>query len=356
MKRLLALLFIVFTSSVYAQSSKLASEIFNLINEARTKPQQFLKSHQTAIEKYESKYINILKTAKPIPAVIWDKGLEAMAKASVDDNNLNPTYKGKNELCGQSSGTSSASFQQEAISFVCDIYTNINNKTYKYIGIYYNKDKNNGYSFVWGKSCDKEKVKFTFNEKIDSSAVDFKSLNTAANVNYMNAAEKRMVLEINFVRKYPKIYAKIIAKHLAEESKSVWGLSYDDYFAGMELINELKAMKPLNVLQAKQCIYNAAKLHGLDCKKRGYFAHTGSDGSDPWDRILKQCSELTMGNENGAGGSGTARDRTISLLLDSGISSRGHRYNILDEKWKFVACYRYPDATYKFYWIQNFGY
>ena len=164
-----------------------------------------------------------------------------------------------------------------------------------------------------------------------------------------------MVQEINFVRKYPDVYAKIIATYLAKESKSYSGLNNDTYNAGIELIKELRKMPSLNILTPDKCIYEAAKKHGLDCKKRGYFAHEGSDKSNPWDRITQECPEYITGNENGSGGSGSPREHVIGLLLDDGISSRGHRYNIIDRRWLYVACYRFDNPKYKYQWVQNFG-
>ncbi len=102
--------------------------------------------------------------------------------------------------------------------------------------------------------------------------------------------------------------------------------------------------------------YDAAKIHGLDCKGRGFFNHTGGYKSYTWDRIAKQCSHFKTGSENGSGGSGKPRDRAISLLLDEGISTRGHQYNIINKQWIYVGCFRYEDPKYGYYWTQNFGY
>ena len=90
-----------------------------------------------------------------------------------------------------------------------------------------------------------------------------------------------------------KVYASIIAEHLAKESKSWRGLSKDDYDAGMELIDELKVMSPAQLLYPKKCVYQAAKKHGEDCKKRGYTDHTGSDGSSPFSRISKFSTDFS---------------------------------------------------------------
>ena len=357
MRIFLTLIFVlVFSQCTLAQRSPLVKEIIVLINESRTNPKGFLEKHKDEIVKYQPRYIGILEKCKPIPAVIWDKGLEAMAKSAIDQENLNPKYQGENKLCGFSSGTRRGTYAVKPIEFVCDVYTNINDKSYKYIGIYYNKDNNNGLNFQWGKSCEREKIEFSFTENIDSAGIDFNALNTAKNSTYMNEAEQQMVMELNYVRKHPKIYAKIIAKYLSDRSSSIWGLDYDTYYAGLELIEELNELEPLNILEPKECVFNAAKKHGLDCQNRGFFDHTGSDKSAPWDRITDACEDFSFGNENGAGGSEDPRKTVISLLLDDGISSRGHRYNILDKRWKFVGCFRYASPKYGYQWVQNFGY
>ncbi len=166
--------------------------------------------------------------------------------------------------------------------------------------------------------------------------------------------DKEMIKEINFVRQYPLVYAGIVSKHLAEEAKlSGGGLSKARYDAAMELIAELKTMKPVRLLYPKRCVYEAAKKHGEDCKKRGFVAHTGSDGTSPFDRIAKACYNLE-GNENITGGRKNVRILVIQLLIDDGISSRGHRYNMLNSDWKYAGCYGY-DGGNMFYYIQNFA-
>ena len=119
-------------------------------------------------------------------------------------------------------------------------------------------------------------------------------------------------------------------------------------------------MPPKSILQPMQCVYDAAKAHGLDCAKRGFLDHTGSDGSAPWDRILKQCKALSHGNENLEGsGSLDPRKSVINLIIDGGISDRGHRYNLLDPSWTSVGCYLIQGTAMKmgttYNWVQNFG-
>ncbi len=355
MKAFIFSLFQLFSLCSFGQSSELAKTVLALVNEARNNPKAFLTKHKSGIEKFNPQYAKFLATQKPTNGVLWDSGLEAMAKSSVEEKNLNPTYKGKNKLCGQSAGKGSGNHSSDPLYYVCDFYTNVHDADYKYFGIYFNKT-NTAFSFQWGISCEREKAKFVFTEKIDTSSVNYDKLNTGKSATYLTPVEKQMLLEINFARAYPKVYAKIISKYLANESNSAFGLNNDTYNAGIELIKELNELAPLSILQPSECVYNAAKKHGLDSQKRGFFDHQGSDGSMPWDRILKECKEYKTGSENGAGNvSESPRPAVIQLLLDDGISSRGHRRNLLDPKWKYCACFRYVQKEYGYQWVQNFA-
>lgn len=112
-------------------------------------------------------------------------------------------------------------------------------------------------------------------------------------------------------------------------------------------------MSPSQLLYPKACVYEAAKKHGEDCKSRGFTGHTGSDGSSPFSRISKFCPDLS-GNENIVGGRKNARVLVIQLLIDAGISSRGHRYNMLNPNWEYVGCYGY-EGKVMYTYIQNFA-
>ena len=215
------------------------------------------------------------------------------------------------------------------------------------------------------------------------------SLNTAKNCNYMTAAEKEMIYEINRVRSNPGSYLQYLEplledaqKRLKENGKG--GANYSLTFSssiinGKEikkidttwhyineeevkalstLINDLKNLKQLSVLQPDNGIYLAAKKHAKDQHAHDWtLMHTGTDGSYPWDRVTKFSPSMSFGNENIAAQSGypTPRDIVLQLLIDSGIPGYGHRYNLLDPQWTHVAC---TGENYKgkmFWWIQDFG-
>jgi len=54
------------------------------------------------------------------------------------------------------------------------------------------------------------------------------------------------------------------------------------------------------------------------------------------------------------GGRKNARVLVIQLLIDAGISSRGHRYNMLNPNWEYVGCYGY-EGNSMYTYIQNFA-
>ena len=348
----------VFVESAVAQKHPLTLEVIQLINEARTTPKVFLKNHSKELEAHNPAFAQQLAQSANLEKVVWDPGLEATCREHLEKGTLDPEYKGTNDLCGEASGMHGTGGAFEAMDVVFDFYANVLDPNCKYLGIAFSA-KNDTYWFSWGYRCDRVKVPYTFEGKVDTSKVDFAKLNTAKNATYLNATEKLMVREVNLARAYPKVYAQIIGQYMHNEAESWSGLRHDDYIAGKELIEMLNNMEPKSILQPMQCVYEAAKMHGLDCEKRGFIDHTGSDDSSPWDRILKKCTELSYGNEN-LRGSGTPdpRDAVIALLIDGGISSRGHRHNLLDATWKYIGCYLISKPMKMgttFNWVQNFA-
>ncbi|MEZ4932675.1 MAG: LysM peptidoglycan-binding domain-containing protein [Saprospiraceae bacterium] len=170
---------------------------------------------------------------------------------------------------------------------------------------------------------------------------------------FMKEEEIEMIDEINLVRSNPAGYVKYIAAYKQEIAA---GRASGSIATCDELISELKITPPLPILQPLECLYNAAKKHGEDQRPTGSTDHVGTDGSYPWDRVRRECPNLSDGRENIVGGPEKIRDGIILLLVDHGITNRGHRRTILDKSWKYVACYkigqvgRMPNS-----WIQDFA-
>lgn len=339
------------------QTSQFSKDLLSLINAARTNPQGFLKANREKIQQQDPSYIPFLEKMEPIPAAKWDRGLERMGRDVIVNRSLDPKYKGANELCGYASGVSRGDLYDDPFIYLCEFYTNVHNPDNAQFGAYFQKD---GYAYFWGHSCETTRYEMKSVGEIDLSGVDFDRLNTARDANYLTDLEKEMVKEINFARAYPRIYLKIIKNYLAEQSDIWGGIRYADVIALKDLEADLSRMEPRSILKPMECVYRAAKRHGIDSKRRGFSGHTGSDGSHPQDRIMRACPDLEDGNENLVSGTNTnPRRGVIVLLVDSGISSRGHRYNLLDPEWKYVGCYHYDGKTDVYgtnvHFVQNFA-
>lgn len=171
---------------------------------------------------------------------------------------------------------------------------------------------------------------------------------------YMSADELAMLDEINLVRSNPAGYITYVEQYRRDiQSGKTFGSSIPVID---ELIEELRRTPALSILEPAPCIYEAARKHGLDQKARGYTGHDGSDGSWPWERVKRTCSQMADGNENLVGGLADVRESVILLLVDDGIASRGHRKTLLEPKWRYGATYKIGKVGHMpNCWIQKFG-
>lgn len=175
-----------------------------------------------------------------------------------------------------------------------------------------------------------------------------------SNASYMKSVENDMMHEINLMRSNPAGYIQYVKKYRADK-RAIPGYPVPEATID-ELISELKNTRALSILQPSNCVYNAASNHGQDILRMGKSGHQGTDGSWPWDRVKRACTSFQDGNENLVGGPADVREAVILLLIDDGISSRGHRRTLMNPKWTHVACYnigqvgQMPNC-----WVQQFG-
>ncbi len=95
----------------------------------------------------------------------------------------------------------------------------------------------------------------------------------------------------------------------------------------------------------------AATRHSTDMAKNNFMSHTGSDGSDGYDRILDAGYVPYYWGENILSGLST-----IQATVDWWMSSPGHCANIMKSRFKDVglACVK-SAATNKMYWTLDLG-
>lgn len=170
--------------------------------------------------------------------------------------------------------------------------------------------------------------------------------------------EMLMIDEINQVRRSPQEYILNVKEYMQSvRNNGLLPQSNKDaeIAAARELIFELSRMEPLEELIPHEGLYQVAINHGKDVQNQGMLTHQGSDGTYPWNRIAQQ-TDIEKGNENLIGGGRNIRETVLLLLVDSGVAGRGHRVNLLNPEWRYVAVYAIGrvnnlDNT----WIQVFG-
>jgi uncharacterized protein YkwD len=170
---------------------------------------------------------------------------------------------------------------------------------------------------------------------------DLEKLNTAKDASYLSDLEKEVILEMNMVRSDPARYANEIIqprlKYYDGKKYVVPGqvirINKEGKKAAEECIKALKKAKKAGLLHPSEGMSKAARDHASDQGKTGKIGHDGKDGSSSKTRIERYGQwDITIG-ENIDYGNETAREIVVSLLVDDGVSSRGHRKNILNSQY-----------------------
>ncbi|MFQ5631379.1 MAG: CAP domain-containing protein, partial [bacterium] len=161
---------------------------------------------------------------------------------------------------------------------------------------------------------------------------------------HLSKLEKEVAEEINLARQYPKRYALLLEKrkpYYHGKSYTLPGkvtiMTKEGVKALDEAVRFLRKAKPLKPMHYSKGMSQAAKDHVKDQGPTGKLAHTGTDGSQPWDRVSRFGKwQVTVG-ENIAYGDKTARDIVIGLIVDDGVPGRGHRKNIFNPEFRVIG-------------------
>jgi uncharacterized protein YkwD len=165
-----------------------------------------------------------------------------------------------------------------------------------------------------------------------------KKLDTARDVTYLSSDEKDVILELNKVRYDPVKYAhenmkwignfydgrllKLPGKEIIETSEGK--AAFDD------CIKYLEQSEPAPLLYPSNGMSKACSLLVYDQSTTGKTGHRGSGNSSPVDRVKNFGTFEGDYAENIHYGDCEPIFVVISLLIDDGVKSRGHRKTILD--------------------------
>lgn len=142
--------------------------------------------------------------------------------------------------------------------------------------------------------------------------------NTTKTIKYLTAAEKEIVQYINLCRLYPQEFAEIEVKDYI----GVPGIkdpSLKKYKTS--LLKDLAGRKPCDPLEVDQLLNDDARCFANELSKTGKVGHERKGCAGP---RYAEC--LSFGNK-------TARQVVLDWLIDSGVSSLGHRKNCLNSNY-----------------------
>lgn len=116
----------------------------------------------------------------------------------------------------------------------------------------------------------------------------------------------------------------------------------------VELVNGERAKAGLAPLQVNQAISDAAELRSRELVRS--FSHTRPDGSN-YDSVLQENGV----NYRGSGENIAYGQKTPQEVMESWMSSPGHRANILNENYTSIGVGYYQNGSTG-YWTQLFTY
>jgi uncharacterized protein YkwD len=185
----------------------------------------------------------------------------------------------------------------------------------------------------------------------DAANWDIATLDTAANVDYLTGNEKDVILEMNKVRTNPKKYAELYIQPMLQYNwggpfgansylapgKTVYTSTKEGKNGIQSCINDLSKRQSMSSLLPIKGLFLAARDHVNDTGSKGITGHTGSDGSSMGQRINRYGEWNRGAGENISYGHNIGRDIVVQLLIDDGVSNRGHRNNILNKNFKYAG-------------------
>jgi uncharacterized protein YkwD len=180
----------------------------------------------------------------------------------------------------------------------------------------------------------------------DLSAFDAGTLaraNTAADADYLNDTEKKVILLMNLARFDGAAFLRHIAdpymQKLDQESSYTRSLRRD--------LKKVKGYAPLN---PEKDLYEAALFHATESGKTGRIGHHNFNR-----RVAPLLDKYEVVGENCDYGNDDALDILMNLLIDEGVEDLGHRVNILKAEFAYVGVAKAFHKRYQISCVQLFG-
>ncbi len=190
-------------------------------------------------------------------------------------------------------------------------------------------------------SIQEEKEVYPFS-KWDKSTKE--KANSAKDVDYLTFEEKEVIYLCNLARLNPKLFGETYVKQYVDSLEMPKTSYVNSLFA------TLKKMKKVDILSPQKDLYEVAKTHAEDSGKKGTIGH-----QNVTTRFKKHAPRYGETAENCDYGSDKAIDIVMSLMIDEGVSDKGHRENILEKAMKSVGVAIREHKKWDYTCVMDFG-
>ncbi|KAJ0390826.1 hypothetical protein P43SY_011446 [Pythium insidiosum] len=117
----------------------------------------------------------------------------------------------------------------------------------------------------------------------------------------------------------------------------------------LDRVNAERSKQGLSPLCYNKKLNAAAQAHSEDQARSSRMSHSGSNGSNPGQRVTAQGFKWSNVGENVAAG-----QRDVDTVMTGWMNSPGHRANILNGDYKFLGM-GYATGGSTPYWTQKFA-
>lgn len=165
--------------------------------------------------------------------------------------------------------------------------------------------------------------------------------------------EKSMIDEINLVRTNPKLYKTYVEDYYKKNRILLKFNGMDKCLS--ELLDVLDTIKPMKPILFSTSLYKSLAFHGGIDSINSIINHDNIS-----NRIVKYSKDFRFFGENiilfsGVGKEKSARDCVIELITDWKVDNRGHRKNILSNKFSHIATKKIVFKTKKYFIVDFAG-
>ncbi|MDQ0967340.1 uncharacterized protein YkwD [Flavobacterium sp. W4I14] len=186
---------------------------------------------------------------------------------------------------------------------------------------------------------------------------EFRKANTAVNASYLSNEEKNIVMYMNLIRiDGEKFYYTFLEDYINNYNAKVRKYrNYNElritrsnsYYTS--LLKHLRGVKNLQLFYPDDKLTSLSRSHAQDLNRNNLDTHESSNGDKFSKRLSRYFPNKAM-SENIDFGYSNSLDIVCHLLLDCGVPSLGHRFNLLDQKYRLntvgVSIQPHPSYTW----------